>query len=122
MKRRLGFLLMTAMLVFAGGTVGHADPFAAALPAAYGHDGVVLAGDLAAEKAERAERTEAMEDRKEERSEGKLRKGFGARIWGPFWGYGPSFGRRCDNCQAECAGEERDDSARCRRCRIRCGD
>lgn len=114
MRRRLGFLLMTAMLIFAGGTVGYADHFAAAIPAALSNDGLVLAG-------EKADRRDGGEDLKEDRGERRLRKGFGARFWGPYWGYGPSGGRRCDRCQEECASED-GDSARCKRCRIRCGE
>jgi hypothetical protein len=122
MKRRLGLLTIAAMLVFAGGTVSNADPFAVAIPAALGHDGVELAGDKAERDGQAEVRSEAeAEIVKERRGERKLRKGFGARIWGPYWGYGPSWGRRCDNCMAECSGEDQD-SARCKRCRVRCGD
>lgn len=116
MKRRLGSLTIAAMLVFAGGTIGYADPFAAAIRFAPAHTGVELAGDTV-EKAQ----GEAVKEEQNDREDRKLRKGFGARIWGPYWGYGPSWGRRCDSCQAECSGDDQD-SARCKRCRIRCGD
>jgi hypothetical protein len=115
MKRRLGLLVVMAMLLLAGGRAGYAVPFAASDPIAVGQHAIVLAGD----KADREDSAEASKERRDER---KLRKGFGARIWGPYWGYGPSFGRRCDNCQAECAEDGEEDSARCKRCRIRCGE
>jgi hypothetical protein len=115
MKRRLGLGLVMAMLLLAGGQAGYAASFAALSPIAVGQDGIVLTGD-------KIDREEAASDPKEHQGERKLRKGFGARIWGPYWGYGPSFGRRCNNCQAECSEDGEEDSARCKRCRIRCGE
>lgn len=54
-----------------------------------------------------------MADRKE-------RKGLGAGFWGgPYWGYGPRWGHRCEACRTDCDGDQ--DGAGCKRCRVRCG-
>lgn len=50
------------------------------------------------------------------------RKGVGARFWGgPYWGYGPRWGHPCQSCQDTCENDGESDSARCKRCRVRCG-
>jgi hypothetical protein len=50
----------------------------------------------------------------------KERKGLGAGFWGgPYWGYGPRWGHRCESCRSDCAGDQ--ESAGCKRCRVRCG-
>ncbi len=51
---------------------------------------------------------------------GKLREGVGAGFWGgPYWGYGPRWGHRCETCKSNC--NEDSGSKVCRKCRIRCG-
>ncbi len=59
------------------------------------------------------------------RKHGKARrrgehKSLGARFWGgPYWGYGARLGHPCKICRKACRGGKK--SARCNRCRSRCG-
>jgi hypothetical protein len=50
---------------------------------------------------------------------GGERKGFGAFWGGPYWGYGPRWGHRCESCRADCEGDQ--EGPGCKRCRVRCG-
>jgi hypothetical protein len=53
-------------------------------------------------------------------TERKPRRGFGGGFWGgPYWGYGPRWGHRCESCRSSCDGDQ--DSSSCKRCRVRCG-
>jgi hypothetical protein len=52
-------------------------------------------------------------------AERKERKGLGGFWGGPYWGYGPRWGHRCESCRADCDGDQ--NGPGCKRCRIRCG-
>jgi hypothetical protein len=70
--------------------------------------------------AEDGKNRQALRVDRENLSEKKERRGVGAGFWGgPYWGYGPRWGHRCETCRSAC--EEDGDEARCQRCRIRCG-
>lgn len=59
-------------------------------------------------------------DKRRDSKDKPARRGLGARFWGgPYWGYGPRWGHPCRKCQSTC--ENENDSAECRRCRLRCG-
>jgi hypothetical protein len=111
MKRCICLLLMSAALIFAGAKHGSAFPSLSLIFVAVDMEGLTEAGD---KKGDR-EPFEAEEQGSEAKPKRK-----GAGFWGgPYWGYGPRWGHPCQSCRSDC--ESDDDSARCKRCRVRCG-
>jgi hypothetical protein len=113
MKRCLFLLLMTVAFML---------PDAASLRAwpAAGGDEVAGRAPLAAPVAEEDRGGRERGGDRNSLGEKKRRKGIGAEFWGgPYWGYGPRWGHPCNTCRAECESDQ--GSARCQRCRVRCG-
>lgn len=113
MKRCICLLLLSAALIFAGAKHGSAFPSLSLTFVALDMDGLTEAGD---KKADR-------EDFNAEKSGGEAKpQRKGAGFWGgPYWGYGPRWGHPCQTCRSDCEGDSEAESARCERCRVRCG-
>lgn len=108
MKRCFCLAIIIAGMLTASGNAVSASAFMAAFGGNPTASIVVLADD---------HDKDARPDPKDQKS---IRRGLGARFWGgPYWGYGPRWGHPCRQCRTIC--ESEDDSADCRRCRLRCG-
>jgi len=111
MKRLIWLLVLPAILSL-GGISG-----LAAYPAPGATMVAPETGPLT--KAIDEKRRRQFRDSRRGRNGGDRRNGVGARmLGGPYWGYGPRWGRNCDDCRARCA--DGSNNARCRRCRTEC--
>ncbi|MGF1621579.1 MAG: hypothetical protein ACFCUR_13315 [Rhodomicrobiaceae bacterium] len=114
MKRCLYLLVLSLTLILGGLNSASAVPYAA-LELAVLDDGPLL---LDADDKKEGRKRLGSGNRKERG--GKLREGVGAGFWGgPYWGYGPRWGHRCETCKSNC--DEDNGSRACKKCRIRCG-
>ena len=113
MKRRFCFLLLLAAVFLAGP----------------GEFSALMATDLGAEPpsittvqggGDEQPETRQRDSERNILGERKSRKSIGAEFWGgPYWGYGPRWGHRCEACRATCETDQ--EGSRCERCRVRCG-
>lgn len=107
-------MLLSLTLALGGLNSASAVPYAA-LELAVFDDGQILL-DTADDK--KGKKLSGSGKRKERG--GKLRESLGAGFWGgPYWGYGPRWGHRCETCKSNC--DEDSGSRACKKCRIRCG-
>lgn len=113
MKRWICLLLIMSGVLLAGLQTASSHMSIAKAFSTPAEDGLAYTGDDDnSRKTLRAERNK-LDDKKE-------RKGLGATFWGgPYWGYGPRWGHACESCRTGCEGGQ--NSARCERCRVRCG-
>ena len=114
MKRCICLLLLSFTFGLGGPGGASAVPFASLELAAFEDGQQVRHAD------DRKEGKRLVEPGKKKGRGGSLREGVGARFWGgPYWGYGPRWGHRCETCKADC--DENSGGSSCKKCRIRCG-
>jgi hypothetical protein len=114
MKRTACLLLILGAVILATSKEGSACPLPCFDVSQWQTGRLTDVGDKREDRGD-AEASQEGESRQ------RLRKGFGARLWGgPYWGYGPSWGRRCETCRDDCGPDN--DSGFCKRCRARCGE